>query len=216
MVDNFKLTRAFFDWTFENPDLIQPGHCAIFFFAIEHHNRLGWPKKFGFPSRMAMDAIGIKKHHTYLKYFNELIEWGFFTLIKKSNNQYSSNVISLASAMPKNGGALGRATAKHAAEHGHSMGRSKDNINIPITNNKEPITQSENVYRKFLHLSLSNLEFDELLKIGYNQSQIDSVLDSVENYKSNTKYKSLFLTSKKWLKKEFPEVINEFNWGQNG
>lgn len=39
-MDVFKLSRNFFDWSFENPELITPTHSAIYFFAIEHCNRL--------------------------------------------------------------------------------------------------------------------------------------------------------------------------------
>ena len=59
----------------------------------------------------------------------------------------------------------------------------------------------ENIYRSFLHLEITNDEVEKL-KVDYDIKTIDSVLDSVENYKDNKKYKSLYLTAKKWLEKE--------------
>ena len=58
-----------------------------------------------------------------------------------------------------------------------------------------------NIYRSFLHLEITNDDIEKL-KIDYDIKTIDSVLDSIENYKDNKKYKSLYLTAKKWLEKE--------------
>lgn len=120
----YELSRNFFDWCFENPELINPSHSAIYFFAIEHCNRLGWKSKFGFPTQMVMDAIGIKKHETYIRYLNDLIGWGFLILIQKSTNQYSANIISISNAVPKNGKALEKASLKHGRKQIESMGES--------------------------------------------------------------------------------------------
>lgn len=144
---SYELSRAYFDWSFENPEKVTPNHTAIYFFAIEHCNRLGWKDKFGFPTQMAMDAIGIKKNQTYMKYFNELVEWGFFKMVEKSKNQYSANIITLQSAIPKNGKALDKAIVQHGAKQtevtGVSNGQSNSPIDKPITNNHKPITIKE-------------------------------------------------------------------------
>ena len=145
-MDVFRLSRNYFDWCFENPEKITPSHTAIYFFAIEHCNRLGWKTKFGFPTQMVMDAIGIKKYQTYIKYFNDLIEWGFIDIIQRSKNQYSANIISIGdvSALPKNGNALTKAIQKHGSKQIESTGQSNDSIDIPITllpETNKPITQ---------------------------------------------------------------------------
>ena len=142
----YDLSREFWNWSFDNPEKVSVNHSAIYFFAIEHCNRLGWKEKFGFPSQMTMDAVGIKKHSTYIRYFNDLVEFGFFKLIQKSKNQYSSNIISLTNAMPKKDEALDKAFVKHGAKQtesmGLGMGQSKRSIDKQI--NKETIEPINN------------------------------------------------------------------------
>ncbi len=146
-INSYQLSRSWFDFCFNNPEKINPNHTAIYFFAIEHCNRLGWKEKFGFPTQMTMDAIGIKKHQTYIKYFNELVEWGFFKLIQKSTNQYSANIISLQIALAKNGKALDKAFITHAAKqtepNRQSNHESNSSIDKPITNNNEQDNQEQ-------------------------------------------------------------------------
>ena len=60
------------------------------------------------------------------------------------------------------------------------------------------------IYKKFAHLKMLINEFDKLEKF-YTKNEIDNILIKIENYKKNTNYKSLYLTSLVWLKKEYGE-----------
>jgi hypothetical protein len=59
---------------------------------------------------------------------------------------------------------------------------------------------SKDIYRSFAHLSITNADVEKLL-IKYSIDDIDEVLDSIENFKGNKKYTSLYLTANKWLSK---------------
>jgi hypothetical protein len=76
--------------------------------------------------------------------------------------------------------------------------KSKTEANV-----NDNVNENENVYRRFAHLSLSFQEYDKLAET-WNEDQINTTLDEIENYKKNNQYKSLFLTTKKWLGKNFP------------
>jgi len=78
---------------------------------------------------------------------------------------------------------------------------STDNVNVTVNDNVNVNEININVYRQFAQLSIS-IDEVEKLKIDYDIKTIDLVLDSIENYKDNKKYKSLYLTAKKWLLKE--------------
>ena len=95
-INGYSLSRQWFDFCFENPEKIRPNHIALYFFIIEHCNRLGWKDKFGLPTTVTMEAIGIKSYNTYKKTLEELISFGFVEMIEKSKNQYSANIIALS------------------------------------------------------------------------------------------------------------------------
>jgi len=59
---------------------------------------------------------------------------------------------------------------------------------------------SKDIYRSFAHLSITNADVEKLLE-KYSINEIDDVLDSIENFKGNKKYTSLYLTANKWLSK---------------
>ncbi len=132
-MDIFKLSRQWFDWSFENPELIKPNHTALYFFIIEQCNRLGWKEKFGLPTTMAKEAIGIKSYNTYIDTLNDLVAWGFITMIEKSKNQYSSNIVALSNFDIAHNKALDKALIKHASKQSESTGESISSIDIQET-----------------------------------------------------------------------------------
>jgi hypothetical protein len=68
--------------------------------------------------------------------------------------------------------------------------------------NNKLIIDSKDIFREFKHLRMSNAENEKLLNLGYSQSDIIRTLESIENYKKNTNYVSMYLTAKKWLENE--------------
>lgn len=143
MKNGYDLSRKWFDWCFENPEKISPNHSALYFFCIEHCNRLGWKDKFGLPTTMAKEAIGIRSYNTYIKTLNELVEWGFILMIEKSKNQYSSNIIALSKFNKALDKALDKAFIKHDTKQSESTRQSIDSIDKQENNeqiNKEQVS----------------------------------------------------------------------------
>lgn len=140
-MNGYELSRVWFDFCFENPEVIRPNHTALYFFAIEHCNRLGWKEKFGFPTEMAKEAIGIKNYRTYTNTLNDLVDWGFITMIEKSKNQYSANIIAIVKNTKAPTKALYKARSKHLQKHCMSTYKSIDSIDKQLTiepnNNKQ-------------------------------------------------------------------------------
>ena len=141
----YNLSRDFWNFAFDNSDVVKPAHIAMYFFAIEHCNRLGWKQKFGLPASMTMEAIGIKSYRLYKKTFDDLVEWKMFQVHEYSKNQYSSNIIALDLKAKAQSKALDNAMQKHGTKQVKSTGESNsestdqrsDSINKPITKNKE-------------------------------------------------------------------------------
>jgi len=119
-INGYELSRSWFNFCFDNPELIRPIHTAIYFFAIEHCNRLGWKTKFGFPSQMVMEAVGVKNWRTYSKALIDLVEFGFVEMIEISKNQYSSNIIAIVKNTKAPTKALDKALSKHSTKHSQS------------------------------------------------------------------------------------------------
>lgn len=198
-MNSYELSRKWFDWSFENPEKISPNHCALYFFAIEHCNRLGWREKFGFPTEMAKDAIGIKSYNTYIKTLNDLVEWGFIIMIERSKNQYSSNIIALSNFNKALNKTLDKAIVKHVTKQGESTSESICSINKPIT--IKPITNKPiNNNDKFL---------DELL---ISESWLENTaMHSIKKFKPN-QVKEYLIKFNEILNLQFDIKINKTDY----
>lgn len=190
-LNSYELSRAFWNWAFDNPEKVKPTHSAIYFFAVELCNRLGWKKKFGFPTTMVMEAVGIKSYGTYIKTFNELVDFGFFELIERSKNQYSSNIISLR-ALSKNVKALDKALVKHTSKQVQSTHQSTVSIDKQVNNitNKQinNITSEEELFESIIE----NFEVNkDMAKVVIDWLEYKK--ERKETYKSDRSIKS-FIT----------------------
>lgn len=162
-VNSYQLSRNWFNFCFDNPDIIRPIHTAIYFFAIEHCNRLGWKEKFGFPSQMVMEAIGVKNWKTYSVALNEIVDFGFIKMIEISKNQYSSNIIAIVKNTKAPTKALDKALSRHLLKHSTKHSQSTVSIDKQEeTNNKEQLTST---WRNNFDIYLSELfDWFEIIK----------------------------------------------------
>ena len=110
------------------------------------------------------------------------------------------------------------AVAERNRENGAKGGRPKKPTGLSGLNEKPKKADSDNdsdnvndnkdIYMSFKHLKITKAECIELNK-NYTKEQIDTILEAIQNYKGNTKYVSLYLTAKNWLKKEYGENGNK-------
>jgi hypothetical protein len=183
-MDYFKLTRTFWDFTFENPEKIKPNHCALYLFIVEHCNRLGWKRKFGLPTTMAKDAIGIRSYNTYINTLNDLVDFGLIEMIEVSKNQYSSNIVAISNFDKALDKALDKASIKHVTKQSESTIQSIDSIDKHITNKQ--INNKASLETRTLAFKNSLIPFKQ-------KYSIDMLKDFfgywTEPNKSNTKLK---------------------------
>jgi hypothetical protein len=179
-LSGYQLSRIWFDWCFENPERINPNHSALYFFCIEHCNRLGWKDKFGLPTTMAKEAIGIKNYRTYINTLNDLVDFGFIKMVEKSKNQYSANIVALVQNTKALTKALDKALIKHSTKQGQSID-SIDKPIKPITINKEPPTFSE-FEKYFTENGFSNIA-KKVYEYYSSADWYDSKGNKVKNWK---------------------------------
>ncbi|CAB4127062.1 hypothetical protein UFOVP87_41 [uncultured Caudovirales phage] len=184
----YELSRTWFDFCFENPEKISPNHSALYFFCIEHCNRLGWKERFGLPTTMAKEAIGIRSYNTYIKTLNDLVEFGFIKMVEKSKNQYSSNIIALSKFNKALNKALDKAFIKHVTKQCESTQQSIDSIDKPIYNNTN--LQINNITESYFSEFENGNQIHEMARI--QKTTIDNLKSKLKEFRTvaSTEYVS--------------------------
>lgn len=123
-----------------------------------------------------------------------------------SNNQYS--IITICKYDTYQDNKSYKVTSKEQPSNNQVTAKEQPSNTTNTLNNDNTLNKENNIYRSFFHLKITNEEVEKL-KIDYDIKTIDSILDSIENYKNNKNYKSLYLTAKKWLEKEPKKKQND-------
>lgn len=216
----YELSKDWFDWAFENPDLNSPTTTALYMWVIEKWNRMSQKPKFGFPASEAMEAIGVKSYNTYKKSLSQLVELGAIVMVQESKNQYTANII----AVSKFNKAHTKALSKHLLKQSESTSESSSSIDKPLTSNLEPETNTPQppvatpkpekepikvhplqTYIKEhcprvskLSKQLTYEEAEAIVK-EFDRTLIKTKLEAMEN-KKKLDYVSVNLTLRNWLK----------------
>ena len=184
-MNGYNLIRDWYNFKFENPSKVKAIHSDFYCYLIDRWNRLGQKQEFGLPTSVTMEALGIGSYNTYKKTLQDLIDFGFIKLVTESKNQHQSKVIALSKNDKASTKALDEATTK-------AIDKATDTIT------KQENKETNEQYRSFAHLSISINEFYKL-ELDYYKKDIDAILDNIQNYALNKKYRSLYLTAKNWL-----------------
>ena len=220
-MNGYNLTRDWYDYKFENPESVKHVHSDLYFYIIDLWNRLGQKDKFGLPTSITMEAVGIKSYNTYKNTLMDLIKFGFILLVCDSKNQHHSKVIALS----KNNKALYKANDK-ALDKAHIKANDKalDTIDKQVnkeTKNKETIYMPIFNFKKSLISAGANEKFveDWLLvrskkKATNTETALKSFLKQVKESGLNIDkviemcvYKSWVGFEAKWIKDEIQKPI---------
>lgn len=139
------------------------------------------------------------------------MEWGFFRLVQKSTNQYSSNIISLINAIPKNGKALDKAFLKHRGKQTQPIGESNRSIDKQVTIEPETIEPTGSVSiettPKEITKSFFNLSEEEIIEsLNIPTERRDTILREIRNFRNYWTEKNSTGTKERWQMEKTFEV----------
>jgi hypothetical protein len=163
-MNGYNLTRAWYDYKFENPSKCKHVHSDLYFYCVDLWNRLGNKKEFGLPTSITMENVGISSYNTYKKAIQDLVDFGFIVIVKKSINQHHSTIVALSKI-------------------DEAIDKAKDKAHIKAvqtyTNNKQITNES----------TLSEMDIFDLFRKKYlgtklgNKTEFDNFTNKHKDYK---------------------------------
>lgn len=214
-MNGYNLTRAWYQFKFDNPSKVRHIHSDAYFYIIDLWNRLGQKNEFGLPTSVTMESLQIGSYNTYKRCIDELVEFGFIEVVKNSVNQHTSKIIKLTKIDVVGMSNIDKATIK-ATDEPSDKATAKATDSIIEQYNKGTIEVSKpkkidthpmqdwvndncpNV--KKLKNQLTYEQCDKLI-LEFTNDKLKDILNRMENYKQLTaKYTSVNLTIRNWIK----------------
>jgi hypothetical protein len=172
---------------------------AVYMALLKYCNSLNWLNPFICHWEIICQYSKVSKN-TYYKSLDTLSKEKFIEYKKGERNKFSAKIVILK--FENNKGTVKEQQGNNRGIEREQLEEQQGNLYKPINNEtNKPINNKQSVYRAFDHLVLTMEEFSEI-NLMYTKDEIDHILDSIENYKNNKKYKSLKMTALVWLRKE--------------
>jgi hypothetical protein len=186
-------------WKIAEDKQFSSSEIATYFALLNYCNNLNWLNPFVCHFEYVCQTASISKNTFYAcietLHNEKLIE---YTKGIKNSKKPKVFILNLENKTKNKTGIKLRTEEEQNKEQ-------KGNLNKLLNNETNKPINNREIYKFFSHLSISVEEVHKLNLAGYTKQQIDDVLESIENYKKNTSYVSLYLTAKKWLQKEQAE-----------
>lgn len=221
----YDLSRAWFDYAFDNPGKVKPAHTALFFYIVDLWNRLGKKDSFGLPTSVTMEATGVGNYKTYIRALTDIVAFGFINIESRSKNQHTSNVIALVKntkASPK------QVQSKHL-----STAITTDQSNYQTTaridkqQTIEPITSNNSVKKEAAHENVLKVGADKFTGTAFQLLQSNGVyniqLNSISQMykdiplsefaeKFNARYNLTGFTNREHVIRAINSTFNQLNY----
>jgi len=192
-MSGYELSRQWFDFQFENSSKVTPSHGMLYLFLCEINNRMGWCQEFQITAKECMQGMSCHSYNTYKKCLDDLIDFGFIKLVRKSSNQWQTNIIALSKNDKALYKALDKALIKHSTNQSESTIQSTGDILKPKT----------------INLKQENNETIAVSVISFFNEISNREITLLENRR-----KDIFARIKEnFTIEDFKQVI-EFKWGQ--